>query len=331
MKAIVYTKYGSPDVLQLKAVEKPTPKENEVLIRIVATTVTAVDSIYLKGSPFIARIDAGLLKPKKTTLGNELSGEIEAVGKNVKRFKEGDQVFGASDAKLGAHAAYICLPEDGALATKSANISYEEAAATPYGALTALHFLRDAAKVQSGQSVLINGASGSIGTYAVQLAKQYGAKVIGVCSSANVALVKSLGADRVIDYTKEDFTQISQTYDVIFDTVGKSSFSRCKNALKHGGVYLTTVPTLAILLQMLWNSKIGSKKGKMAFAGLRSPSEKREDLIFLAQLVEAGKIKPVIDRRYPLEQIAKAHEYVEKGHKKGNVVITVDSNKERNL
>ena len=327
MKAIVYTKYGSPDVLQLKAVEKPAPKENEVLIRIVATTVTAVDSIYRKGAPFISRIDAGLLKPKKTTLGTELAGEIEAVGKDVQRFKVGDHVFGTSDADSGTHAEYICLPEDGALATKSATMSSEEATAVPYGALTALHFLRDATKIQSGQKVLVNGASGSIGTYAVQLARYFGAEVTGVCSGANVELVKSLGADSVLDYTKEDFTKIDQTYDVIFDTVGKSSFSRSKNALKKGGVYLTTVPTLAILLQMVWRSKMGSKKGMIAFAGLRSPGEKREDLIFLAKLVEAGKIKPVIDRRYPLEQIAKAHEYVEKGHKKGNVVITVAHNK----
>lgn len=326
MKAIVYKKYGSPDVLELQEVEKPTPKDNEVLIRIHATTVTAVDGFYRKGDPFMARLDAGLIRPKKTTLGTELAGEVEAAGKDVKRYEKGSLVFASADADSGTHAEYICLPEEGALAVKPVNITYEEAAAVPYGALTALHFLRDAAKIQSGQKVLINGASGSIGTYAVQVARQFGAEVTGVCSSANVEMVKSLGADVVIDYTKDDFTKTSEAYDIIFDTVGKSSFLRCKNALKQGGIYLTTVPTLAILLHMLWTSKIGNKKGMIAFAGLRSSGEKRKDLIFLARHIEAGKIKPVIDRRYPLELIAEAHEYVEKGHKKGNVVITVAHN-----
>ena len=326
MKAIVYTKYGPPDVLQLKEVEKPTPKENEVLVRIHATTVTAVDGFYRKGYPFIARLDAGLIRPKKTTLGTELSGEIEAVGVGVKRFKEGDQVFGSTSPNSGAHAEYVCLPEDGVLAIKPANMAYEDAAATPYGAGTALHFLRDKANIQSGGKVLINGASGAVGTYALQLAKYFGAEVTGVCSSTNVELVKSLGADEVIDYTKEDFTQTGGTYDVIIDAIGKSSFSRCKGSLKQKGIYLTTVPTLAILIQMLWTSKIGSKKAMIAFAGLRPQSEKTKDLVLITGLIEAGKIKPVIDRRYPLEQISEAHSYVEKGHKKGNVVITVGHN-----
>jgi len=324
MKAIVYTKYGSPDVLQLKEIEKPTPKDNELLIRVYATTVTATDCTFRKGDQLSARSFTGLTRPKNTILGDVLAGKIEAVGKDVKSFKPGDEVFGSTGAGFGAYAEYICLPEDGALAIKPANLTYEEAAAVYDGVLTALPFLRDKGKIQSGQKVLINGASGSIGTAAVQLARVFGADVTGVCSTANVDLVKSLGADQVIDYTQEDFTKSGQTWDIIFDTVGKSSFSRCKSALTQKGIYLSTVLTLTILLQTLWTSMAGSKKATITFAGLRSPSEKAEDLIFLKELVEAGKIKPVIDRRYPLEQTAEAHRYVDTGHKKGNVVITLD-------
>ncbi len=325
MKAIVYTKYGSPDVLQLKEIEKPTPRDNEVLVKVYATTVTAVDSTFRKGDQFSAKLYTGLIRPKNPILGSELAGEIEAVGKDVKRFQEGDQVFGATDAGFGAHAEYVCLPEEGALAIKPANMTYDEAAASN-GVLTALPFLRDNGNIQSGQKVLINGASGSVGTFAVQLAKYYGAEVTGVCSTTNLEMVKSLGADQVIDYTKEDFTKNGQTYDIIFDAVAKSSFSRCKDSLKQKGIYLTVAVTLIILLQMLWTSKIGSKKAIIAFAGLRPASEQTKDLIFLKELVEAGTIKSVIDRRYPLEQIAEAHRYVDKGHKKGNVVITVAHN-----
>ena len=324
MKAIVYTKYGSPDVLQLKEIEKPTPKDNELLIRVYATTVTATDCTFRKGDQLSARSFTGLTRPKNTILGDVLAGKIEAVGKDVKSFKPGDEVFGSTGAGFGAYAEYICLPEDGALAIKPANLTYEEAAAVYDGVLTALPFLRDKGKIQSGQKVLINGASGSIGTAAVQLARVFGADVTGVCSTANVDLVKSLGADQVIDYTQEDFTKSGQTWDIIFDTVGKSSFSRCKSALTPKGIYLSTVLTLTILVQTLWTSMAGSKKATITFAGLRSPSEKAEDLIFLKELVEAGKIKPVIDRRYPLEQTAEAHRYVDTGHKKGNVVITLD-------
>jgi NADPH:quinone reductase-like Zn-dependent oxidoreductase len=324
MKASVCTKYGTSDVLQLKEVEKPIPKDNEVLIRVYATTVTAADCAFRSGDPFMARFYTGLRKPKRPILGTELAGEIEAVGKDVKLFKKGDQIFASSSTSFGAHAEYKCLPEEGVLAIKPANSTYGEAAASCDGALTALPFLRDQAKIQNGQKVLIYGASGSVGTFAVQLAKYFGAEVTGVCSTTNLEMVKSLGADKVIDYTKEDFTKSGQTYDIIFDTVGKSSFSRCKRSLKQSGVYLSTVPTPAIMLQMLWTSKFGSKKAMFAATGLRPPSEKTKDLFFLGELIEAGRIKPAIDRRYPLEQIAEAHSYVEKGHKKGNVVITLE-------
>jgi NADPH:quinone reductase-like Zn-dependent oxidoreductase len=324
MKAVVYTHYGAPDVLQLKEVAKPTPRDNEVLIHIHATTVGTTDAIFRQGSTLSARLFTGLTKPKLTRPGGEFAGEIEAVGTNVTRFKPGDQVFGSAGTGFGAHAEYLCLLEDGAIAIKPGSLSYAEAVAIHPGALTALPNLRDAAHIQGEQRVLINGASGSIGISAVQLAKYFGAEVTGVCSTANVDLVKSLGADRVIDYRNEDFTRASQTYDIIFDTVGKSSFSRCKGALKPGGIYLTTVLSPAILPQMLWTSKIGSKRAKIIFAGLRSTSEKNADLAFILDLVAAGALKPVIDRCYPLEQIAEAHRYVDAGHKKGNVVITVE-------
>lgn len=323
MKAIVCTKYGSPDVLQLREVEKPTPKDNEVRIRICAATVGPADCAFRKGDPFIVRLFYGLSKPKNPIMGFELAGEIEAVGKEVKLFKEGDQVFGLSAKISGAHAEYKCLSEDAPLAIKSSSMSYEEAVSVCDGATTALTFLRDKAKIQRGQKVLINGASGSVGVHAIQLAKFYGAEVTGVCSTTNVRLVKSLGADKVIDYTKEDFTQASQSYDVIFDAVGKRSFAQCKASLTQRGVYLSTVPTLSIVLQMLWTSTIGGKKAIFTTAGLM---QTKENLVFLKELYEAGKIRSVIDQRYSLEQTAEAHRYVDKGHKKGSVVITVGHN-----
>ena len=324
MKASVCTKYGPPEVLQLKEVAKPTPKDNEVLIKIHASIVEPTDCGSRKGEPPYARLITGFAKPRHSILGCELAGEIAAVGKNVCRFKEGDQVFGATGLSFGAYAEYMCLPEDGVLAIKPTNMTYEEAAAATDGAPTALPFLRKG-NIQSGQEVLIYGASGSVGAYAVQLAKYFGAEVTGVCSTANLEMVTSLGANKVIDYTREDFTKSGQTYDIIFDAVGKSSFSRCKGALKQKGIYLTTVPTMAILLQTLWTSKmgIGSKKVAIEFTGLRPSSERTEDLVFLKELFEKGKIKTVIDRSYPLEEIVEAHRYVDGGHKKGNVVITV--------
>ncbi len=323
MKAIIYTEYGSPDVLQLEEIEKPAPKDNEILVKIYATTVTATECIFRKGEPFFSRLFTGLTKPKITTLGEELAGEVEAVGKDVKLFKKGDDVFGTAGPGFGANAEYICIPEDGVLTIKPTNMTYEEAASSVDGFLTALPFLRDKGNIQSGQKVLINGASGSVGAAAVQIAKYFGAEVAGVCSASNLEMVKSLGADSVIDYTTEDFTKNGETYDIIFDAVGKLSFSRCKSSLKENGIFLEAGIGLAIFPQILLTSIIGGKKAKIATTGLRPASERTKDLIFLKELIETGKIKPVIDRRYPLEQIAEAHRYVDKGHKKGNVAIIV--------
>ena len=323
MKAIVCTKYGPPDVLQLQEVEKPVPKDNEVLIKVHAATATTSGLAGRKGEPFIARLFTGLTKPKKNILGIELAGEIEVVGKDVKLFKIGDQILGHAGLGFGAYAEFISLPEDAALVIKPTNMSYEESVAVVEGTLTALHFFRGKGTIQSGQKVLINGASGSVGTASIQVAKYFGAEVTGVCSTANLELVKSLGADMVIDYTKEDFTKNGQTYDIIFDTVGKSSFSRSKGSLQQRGFYLDA-GKIATIIPMLWTSMFGSKRAILTATGLRSASEMTKDLIILKELIEAGKIHSVIDRRYPLEQTAEAHRYVDKGHKKGNVVITVE-------
>ncbi|MBW7882243.1 MAG: NAD(P)-dependent alcohol dehydrogenase [Caldilineaceae bacterium] len=323
MKAIVCTDYGSPDVLQLKEVEKPAPKDNEVLVRIHATTVTAAHTMMRKGVPYFGRLFTGLTRPKHAIPGTELAGVVEAVGKDVTHFKVGDQVFGATDLEGGCNAEYTCVPEDGVLAAKPANLGYGEVATMIDGALTSMHFLRDKGHIQRGQRVLINGASGSVGSAAVQLAKFFEAEVTGVCSTKNIELVKSLGADEVIDYTREDFTQSGQTYDIIFDAVGKSSFPQCKRSLKPQGVYLTTVAGLPAMAHTLWTSIVGGKKAVFGAAGLRPTKEKVDDLVLLKELIETRTMEPVIDRCYPLEQVADAHRYVDTGHKRGNIAITV--------
>ena len=321
MRAVVFQKYGPPDVLGVAEVSRPIPKEDEVLVRVLATTATAAESALRKGEPFATRLYMGLMKPKITTLGGELAGVVEAIGSEVLRFKVGDAVFAATGDAFGAHAEYVCLKEDGVVAVKPSRASYEEAAAACEGVLTALPFLRDKAYIDSSKNVLIIGASGSIGTFAVQLAKYFGATVTGVCSAANVDLVRSLGADHVIDYTTGDFTQMGEVYDIIFDTVGKSSYARCKPVLSKNGIYLSTVLSMTLLLQTLWTAGVGSKKAKFTATGLRPAHEKTKDLLFAKDLIERGYLRSVIDRSYPLEQTAEAFRYVETGHKKGNVVI----------
>ncbi len=317
MKAIVYTQFGPPEVLQLKEVNKPAPQANEVLIRIHAITVAAEDP-GMRRAPGLN----GFLKPKKNILGFYLAGEIEAVGQAVTRFRPGDEVYGNTGLSLlSAYAEYICMPADGALVHKPARLTYAEAAAIPNGALTALPFLRDEANLQRGQKVLIGGAAGAVGSSAVQLAKTLGAEVTGVCGSANMAMVQALGADKVIDYTREDFTQNGEKYDVIFDTVGKTAYARCQGSLTPAGVYLATVPSPATMLRMAWSAMRGGQKVRFAATGLRSASKKAQDLDFVNGLIEAGKLTAVIDRCYPLAQMAEAHRYVETGRKRGNVVV----------
>ena len=326
MKAIECTKYGPPEVLKLTEVEKPSPKNNEVLIKIYSTTVFAGDCELRRFQMpiwmwLLARIGFGIRGPRKKILGQELAGEIESAGKDVKLFKEGDQVFGNTNMSLGAYAQYISLPEDGVLAIKPTNMTYEQAATVPVGGLTALYLLRKG-NIQSGQKVLINGAGGSIGTYAIQIAKYYDAEVTGVDSTKKLDMLRSIGADHVIDYTQEDFTKSGVSYDVIFDVVGKSSFSGSIRSLKQNGRYLLANPGMSHLVRGLWTSKTSSKK---VISGATA-THKAEDLVFLKELIESGKIKSVIDRRYALEQMVEAHRYVDSGHKKGTIAITVEHN-----
>ena len=328
MKAMVMTKFGPPDMLQLQEVAKPVPKDNEVLIRIHATTVTAADS-ELRGLRFplayqlAMRMYVRFVLTKPVILGQELDGEVEAVGNNVTRFRQGDQVLGWTGLRLGAYGEYICLPENGVLAIKPPTITYEQAAPLPVGGLDAV-FLMKKGHIQSGERVLINGAGGSIGAFAVQLAKYYGAEVTGVDSADKFDMLRSLGADRVIDYTREDFTRSGKTYDVILDVIGKSSFSRSIKSLVPNGRYLLANPPLSHRIRGQWMSRRSGRQ--VLFWTTRSASEYAEDFKFLTGLIEAGRIQSVIDRCYPLEQIAEAHRYVDSGHKKGNVVITVNQN-----
>jgi NADPH:quinone reductase-like Zn-dependent oxidoreductase len=325
VKAILHTQYGPPTLLQFKEIDKPVPRDNEVLIAIHATTVSTGDcnvrnfTFVTKSMRPIAKLMFGIGKPwKARILGTELAGEVERTGKDVKRFKAGDRVVASTGMAGGGHAEYACLPENGALAIKPDSLSWEEAVAIPFGANTALYFLRDLGQIRAGQDVLIIGASGSIGSAAVQLAKHFAATVTAVCSGANAEMVKSLGADRVIDYEKDDFTRNPETYDLIFDIVGATTFGRCRTSLKPKGVFLQNIMGLTDMVRILWTAINGGKKLK---GGVAMDSLERMNVI--AELAAAGELKPVIDRSYPLERIAEAFTYVEQGHKKGNVVITV--------
>lgn len=323
MKAVVCTKYGPPEVLQIKEVEKPIPKDNEVLVKVRATTVTAADykvrSFDVPASFWLpAKLALGFGKPRRSVLGMELSGEIEAIGKHVMTFKKGDEVFAATLQSFGSYAENICLPENGPIAIKPSVLTHEEAAAIPIGARTAFHYLNTVAKIKAEQKLLIYGASGSVGTYTVQLAKYFGAEVTGVCSTSNLEMVKSLGADKVVDYTKSNFHNAFETYDIIFVTVDKFPFSICKKSLHKNGVYLNIGRPLPSL-HMIWTSITSNIK---VVVGKNAP-ETRRVLLILKNIIEQGKLKPVIDHTYSLDQIVQAHRYADKGHKKGNVVITV--------
>ncbi len=317
MKAIIWTNYGTPDVLQLQEIQKPTPKDNEILIKIHATSVSSGDCRLRKPDPTAVKLFFGLTKPRIKILGAALAGEVEEIGKNVKLFKKGDLVFGSAGMGMGTYAEYKCLPENAVLTIKPNTMTFEEAAAIPFAGLTAIDFIKKV-KIQPGQKVLIYGASSAVGTYTVQLAKYFGAEVTAVCSTANLELVKSIGADTVIDYTKEDFTKNGETYDMIFEIVNKLPLSSYKNSVKENGSLILVAALLSEMLSGLWLSLTSKKK---VFTGMIS--ETTENLNFLKELFEKGKLKPVVDKRYPLEQMAEAHRYVEQGHKKGNVVIVV--------
>lgn len=325
MKAIVYIKYGSPDVLQLKEVEKPTPKDDEILIKIQAASINAADLHLLRADPFLVRLDSGLLKPKHQILGADIAGRVEALGKNVKQFKTGDDVFGdVSACGWGGFAEYVCAREN-ALALKPSNLTFEQTAAVPMAAVTALQGLRDKGQIQPGQKVLINGASGGVGTFAVQIAKSFGAEVTAVCSPRNLDMARSLGADHIIDYTQEDFTQNGQRYDLILAANGNRSLSEYRRVLSPRGIYVMTGGSMTQIFQAMllgpWISMTGSQKmGNL----LAMPNNK--DLAIMKELLEAGKVIPVIDRCYTLSEVPAAFRYLEEGHAKGKVVITVEKN-----
>ena len=323
MKAMVYTEYGPPDVLQLKEVKKPIPQDNEVLVKVRAASVNYADWAFVRGEPFLVRLmGAGLLKPNKAILGADITGQIEVVGKNAKQFQPGDEVFGdISECGFGGFAEYVAVPES-VLALKPTNMTFEEAAAVPQAAVVALQGLRDKGHIQPGQKVLINGASGGIGTFAVQLAKSFGAEVTGVCSARNLDMVRSIGADHVIDYTQEDFTQNGQRYDLILATAGYRSVFDYKRALKPQGIYVVTGGSMAQIFQGMLLGSLISMTGTKKMGNLAAKPD-QEDLVFIKELLEAGKIKPVIDRRYPLSEVAEALRYYGTGHTRGKVVITV--------
>lgn len=320
MQAIEYKQYGSPEVLHLSEVAKPCPKPDEVLVRVYATTVTRADIMMRKGKPYVGRFYTGLKRPKRKILGFEFAGEIVQVGNAVTLFKIKDKVFGGT-TMLGCYAEYVCVNEKDVVITMPNNSSYEEAAPVNGSAITVMNFLKGLGKIQKNHKVLINGASGGLGTFAIQIAKHFGGEVTGVCSTNNVALVKFLGADNVIDYTIADFTKSGEQYDIIFDTVGKRSFSECKNSLTKNGVYLSAVLDLTLFMEMIWTSLFSGKKVKSSATGMLPVQERLNYFIELKELLETGKIKTVIDTCYPLSQVAEAHTYVEKGHKRGSVVI----------
>lgn len=322
MKAVVYSSYGSADVLQIKDIAKPTPKPHEIVIRNYATTVTAADIMMRKGKPVIGRLYLGLSTPKRAVLGFEFAGEVVGIGSNVTQFAIGDRVYGGTTT-LGCYAEYVCVSGDDVLTTMPENITYQEAAPVSGSAITVMNFLKGLGNIRANQKVLINGAAGGLGTYAVQIATHFGAIVTGVCSTDNVEMVKSLGTDRVVDYTKEDFTNNGEQYDIIFDTVGKRSYSECRHSLTHDGIYLSSILNFPLVAQMISTSIVGSKKVKSSSTGLLSVKERLKYFLEITELLKTGKIKTVIGSQYPLEQIAEAHRYVEQGHKKGNAVITV--------
>jgi NADPH:quinone reductase-like Zn-dependent oxidoreductase len=325
MKAMVALAYGKHEVLKFTEVEIPQIAENELLVKVHACSATTADSMMLSGKPYFSRLFTGIRKPKHSIPGTGFAGEVASIGENVTKFKTGDAVFGETTLGFSTNAEFVSVPEDGVVVHKPDNLSYADAAPLCDGHLTSFNFLKEIGQISPGQKVLVNGASGSLGTAAIQLAKYFGAEVTGVCSTTNVGLVKSLGADFVIDYKKEDFTKSGKCYDIIYDTVGRSSFSRSKRVLTKKGVYLSPVLKFSLLMQMIRTSIAGSKKAKFAATGLKSNDELRLLLAGLVEIIREGKLKTVIDRQFPLEKVAQAHQYIAGGHKKGNVVIIVES------
>ena len=325
MHAVIQERYGAPEVLELRRVDRPVPGDNELLVRVHATTVTATEAVFRRGKPYIARLFTGFARPKIETLGEEFAGDVVATGRNVTKFSVGEQVFGTAGPEFGAAAEFFCASEDEAIVRKPDNLTYAEAASSVDGFLTALPFLRDKGEIRSGQSVLINGASGSVGSAAVQIAKYYGAEVTGVSSGANTELVKSLGADHVIDYTREDFSKRRSEFDIIFDAVGKTSFRKSRKALRPQGIFLEAGMNISVMVSVLLTSVFRGRKARIAATGLRPADEKLKDLHLLQELLEKRSIVPTIDRTFPLDEIRTAHSYVDMGRKKGNVVVSVAS------